>query len=55
MVRIKSKISLMIFGILLLSLYFCINPLYIDFQGKVLIKSNELNKKYIKFIPNNKI
>ena len=48
MVRIKSKISLMIFGILLLSLYFCINPLYIDFQGKVLIKSNELNKKYIK-------
>ena len=35
MVRIKSKISLMIFGILLLSLYFCINPLYIDFQGKI--------------------
>ena len=48
MVRIKLKISLMIFGILLLSLYFCINPLYIDFQGRVLIKSNELNKKYIK-------
>ena len=48
MVRIKSKISLMIFGILLLSLYFCINPLYIDFHEKVLIKSNELNKKYIK-------
>ena len=35
MVRIKSKISLMIFGILLLSLYFCINPLYIDFRIKI--------------------
>ena len=44
MVRIKSKISLMIFGILLLSLYFCINPLYIDFHGKSIPKVQEKAK-----------